>query len=51
MTGWIGVAVAMALVLTTVASGSVITRLRRRRLSPRPEGIQIISDPPDAKFE
>ncbi|KAM4060723.1 putative serine esterase [Hirsutella rhossiliensis] len=50
MTGWTGVVAAVALVLAAVTLGPIVAKLRQRRQSPRPEGIQIISDPLDAKI-
>lgn len=51
VTGWAGVAVPVAFVLATVALSPLVAKVHRHRRSPRPQGLQVISDPQYPKFD
>ena len=49
---WIRWAVTLVVILTSCALFyPVVVRIRRRSQKDRPDGIQVLSDPPNAEFE
>jgi hypothetical protein len=48
---WMRWAATLAVVLASVLLYPVFAKLRRRSRQSRPDGIQVLSNPPDPKFE
>ncbi|KAH8878672.1 hypothetical protein GQ53DRAFT_81806 [Thozetella sp. PMI_491] len=51
MAAWTRWAATLVVVLASALLYPIVVKIRRRSQKPRPGGIQVLSDPPDAKFQ